>query len=238
MPQHARRRARSRPPASTRPRRRGRRRRQRAATIESSRRERHEPFEDERYPAELGRCRARHRQANAVRLDLFRRIRRAGSSRLPGGRACRLPVRVTAIVDRAERHGRDADRLKRLLLGQPVLRHLERPRRRKDQRVSRQPRAVAAGTPSHSYVMTAAPAAAWPAASRSSRPPTTRSPTARAGASGDGSRNRNVRPSGIPASPSMRPSCPPPNTVTCVTGRTLAAAPAVGAAAQRLRARA
>src|SRR5947207_10490144 len=75
-------------------------------------------------------------------------------------------------------------------------------------------RAVLAGTASHSYVTTRAPSAARVALAMSSSAPTTTSPTARAGATSLGSRNRNDRPSGIPAKPSMRPSCPPPNTVT------------------------
>ena len=77
----------------------------------------------------------------------------------------------------------------------------------------------AAGTPSHSYVTTAAPSLTWASAVSSPSAPTTRRPSAPAVASGLGSRNRNPRPSGIPASASIRPSCPPPSTATSGAGR-------------------
>src|SRR3954454_19147370 len=66
--------------------------------------------------------------------------------------------------------------------------------------------------------MTLAFLATCSAAPTSSSAPTTTSPTELAGAPSLGSRNANEHPNGIPASPSMRPSCPPPNTATCVTG--------------------
>ena len=78
--------------------------------------------------------------------------------------------------------------------------------------------AASTGTFSNSYVTTSAPWASRASASSSSNAPTTSSPTSRAHASGDGSRNRNESPSGSPASPSMRPSWPPPMQATSVTG--------------------
>ena len=75
-------------------------------------------------------------------------------------------------------------------------------------------RAAADGTPSHSYVTTVAPAATSASAASSPSSPTTNGPSTPAPASGVGSRNRKLTPSGTPASPSMRPSWPPPNTAT------------------------
>src|SRR5436190_6834495 len=62
--------------------------------------------------------------------------------------------------------------------------------------------------------MTSAPVATAASARSSPSAPVTRSPSSRAGASGDGSRNRKWRPSGTPASPSIRPNWPPPSTAT------------------------
>ena len=100
----------------------------------------------------------------------------------------------------------------RLLLDEPVLRDVERARRRvAPARSLRSARAVAAGTPSHSYVTTSASLrdASAPRPRRRARRRRGRRPPRPARPS-TGSRNANEQPSGMPARPSMRPSCPPP----------------------------
>ena len=101
-----------------------------------------------------------------------------------------------------EPDGRDAEPAEELFLGEPVLRHLERLRRRDRAR----PPCRLDGTFSNSYVTTLAPSARRSSSSGSSYSPTSSFPTSPAGASAAGSRNRKERPSGIPASASIRPS--------------------------------
>src|SRR5690606_2038681 len=69
---------------------------------------------------------------------------------------------------------------------------------------------VSAGTLSNSKVTTSALSASRRSCSRSSYSARRCSPSAAAQASAAGSRKANCCPSGVPASASMRPSCPPP----------------------------
>ncbi len=106
--------------------------------------ERDEAFEDEWDATERGPCgvgvagRAEHRLALAV------------VAAAPGFQHCRKPKRDDcrlerrAIVDRAKRRGRDAERPECLLFDETILGHFERPRRRQDGHVLRQ-RAGGAG---------------------------------------------------------------------------------------------
>ncbi len=100
---------------------------------------RDESFEDQRSPAERGprRLGVRRRPQHRLTLAVV-----AVAPRLQhGGQADRgdRPIEIGARVDGGERRRRDAEALKIGFLDEPILRDLERPRRREHRHALRQP---------------------------------------------------------------------------------------------------